>query len=575
MLPAQRERLMWRLAELIDKNADELAELESVDNGKTKFMASIIDVPWRAATTSLHGGLGHQDQRRDDPQLHRWHPRREVRDLHVARAGRGVRADRAVEFSARDGGVEARPGARGRLHLRAQTRRADAAHGAATRRARHGSRVSAGCRQHHHRAAARPAGAALVRASGYRQGRVHRFDRGRQDHQQVRDRYAQARVAGAGRQIAGPGVSRCRRERRHRGRFERHLLQPRPGVLRGLAPVSRIARCSTRWSRASVARKRRSSSARASTRETQMGPLVSRSSRTECSATSNRGKSRGRLSRGWRRVRRRAPATYVEPDRTRQREAGHARGARGDLRAGAGAQRFDDVERDRARRPTIRSYGLAASVWSKDVEYGARASRAKIKAGTVWVNCHNFRRSEHAVRRVQASQASAASTAGTVSRCTPRSSRFAWRCEGGRTSRLLWLALAGDSIASPHVRRPPISRTSEAAANRKPAAPVDGECASKRPTARLGNWMSHGRTYDEQRFSPAEANRRAQRARPRARLAFRRRPADRRGQESTPLVIDGVMYVHERVEQGVCARRAHRQRSCWEYDPQVPADVGA
>ena len=45
MLPAQREALLWRLSDLIEKNADELAELESVDNGKTKFMASIIDVP--------------------------------------------------------------------------------------------------------------------------------------------------------------------------------------------------------------------------------------------------------------------------------------------------------------------------------------------------------------------------------------------------------------------------------------------------------------------------------------------------------------------------------------------------
>jgi phenylacetaldehyde dehydrogenase len=45
MLPSQREALLWRLAELIESNADELAELESVDNGKTKFMASIIDVP--------------------------------------------------------------------------------------------------------------------------------------------------------------------------------------------------------------------------------------------------------------------------------------------------------------------------------------------------------------------------------------------------------------------------------------------------------------------------------------------------------------------------------------------------
>jgi phenylacetaldehyde dehydrogenase len=45
MLPAQREALLWRLSDLIEKHADELAELESVNNGKTKFMASIIDVP--------------------------------------------------------------------------------------------------------------------------------------------------------------------------------------------------------------------------------------------------------------------------------------------------------------------------------------------------------------------------------------------------------------------------------------------------------------------------------------------------------------------------------------------------
>jgi phenylacetaldehyde dehydrogenase len=45
MLPAQREALLWRLADLIDRHADELAELESIDNGKTKKMAGIVDVP--------------------------------------------------------------------------------------------------------------------------------------------------------------------------------------------------------------------------------------------------------------------------------------------------------------------------------------------------------------------------------------------------------------------------------------------------------------------------------------------------------------------------------------------------
>jgi phenylacetaldehyde dehydrogenase len=45
MLPVERQGLIWRLADLIDQHADELAELESIDNGKTKFMAGIIDVP--------------------------------------------------------------------------------------------------------------------------------------------------------------------------------------------------------------------------------------------------------------------------------------------------------------------------------------------------------------------------------------------------------------------------------------------------------------------------------------------------------------------------------------------------
>ncbi|HVY82493.1 MAG TPA: aldehyde dehydrogenase family protein [Steroidobacteraceae bacterium] len=44
MLPAQREALLWKLSDLIEKHTDELAELESVNNGKTKFMATVVDV---------------------------------------------------------------------------------------------------------------------------------------------------------------------------------------------------------------------------------------------------------------------------------------------------------------------------------------------------------------------------------------------------------------------------------------------------------------------------------------------------------------------------------------------------
>ncbi len=62
--------------------------------------------------------------------------------LHAPRAGRRVRADHPVELPAADGRLEARPGARRRLHDRAEAGRADAAERAAPRRARARGRAS-------------------------------------------------------------------------------------------------------------------------------------------------------------------------------------------------------------------------------------------------------------------------------------------------------------------------------------------------------------------------------------------------------------------------------------------------
>jgi phenylacetaldehyde dehydrogenase len=44
MTPSERTKLIWKLAELIDKNADQLAEIESLDNGKPKMIAKFVDV---------------------------------------------------------------------------------------------------------------------------------------------------------------------------------------------------------------------------------------------------------------------------------------------------------------------------------------------------------------------------------------------------------------------------------------------------------------------------------------------------------------------------------------------------
>jgi phenylacetaldehyde dehydrogenase len=42
--PADREALLFKLSTLVEKNMDELAEIESLDNGKTKLMATLVDV---------------------------------------------------------------------------------------------------------------------------------------------------------------------------------------------------------------------------------------------------------------------------------------------------------------------------------------------------------------------------------------------------------------------------------------------------------------------------------------------------------------------------------------------------
>ena len=45
MSPSQRGRLLWKLAELIDEHKEELAELETLDNGKPVFFSRLVDVP--------------------------------------------------------------------------------------------------------------------------------------------------------------------------------------------------------------------------------------------------------------------------------------------------------------------------------------------------------------------------------------------------------------------------------------------------------------------------------------------------------------------------------------------------
>ena len=64
------------------------------------------------------------------------------------------------------------------------------------------------------------------------------------------------------------------------------------------------------------------------------------------------------------------------------------------------AQRFDDLD-EVASEANDTSYGLAASVWTRDVS-AMHKMCAKLKAGTVWGNCHMMIDPALAVRRLQA-----------------------------------------------------------------------------------------------------------------------------------------------------------------------------
>ena len=87
-----------------------------------------------------------------------------------------------------------------------------------------------------------------------------------------------------------------------------------------------------------------------------------------------------------------------------------------------------------------------------------------------------------------------------------------------------------------------------------------------------GNWMSYGRTYDEQRYSPLDRIGAANVGTLGLAWYYDLDTAAR-AQESTPLVIDGVMYVTSAWSK-VFALDAATGRELWRYDPKVPGAAG-
>jgi quinohemoprotein ethanol dehydrogenase len=86
-----------------------------------------------------------------------------------------------------------------------------------------------------------------------------------------------------------------------------------------------------------------------------------------------------------------------------------------------------------------------------------------------------------------------------------------------------------------------------------------------------GQWMSPGRTYDEQRFSPlAQINDRTVQ---KLGLAWYADIDTDRGMEASPLMIDGVLY-NIQPWNITTAYDARTGKVLWRYDPEVPLKYG-
>ncbi|SVE26519.1 uncharacterized protein METZ01_LOCUS479373, partial [marine metagenome] len=87
------------------------------------------------------------------------------------------------------------------------------------------------------------------------------------------------------------------------------------------------------------------------------------------------------------------------------------------------------------------------------------------------------------------------------------------------------------------------------------------------PDREIRNWMSHGRSYSEQRYSPLKQVNDTNVSK--LGFAWYYDLDDHNVVEATPIVVDGIMYVTGAMGK-VYAMEATTGREIWYFDPRVP-----
>jgi len=121
MSASERGRLIWKLADLLEKNIDEFAELETLDNGKPIFESRYVDMPMVIDVLRYYAGLATKIRSSAGGRV-LYGGDRAGRNRLRARQAAGDRVDRRASPATNDAGIAAKAEAavRGRRRDRRQ-----------------------------------------------------------------------------------------------------------------------------------------------------------------------------------------------------------------------------------------------------------------------------------------------------------------------------------------------------------------------------------------------------------------------------------------------------------------------
>ena len=396
------------------RNADELAELESLDNGKPVKLAKRVDVRARRRAPALLRGLADAGSRATCSRWPSANMHCYTRKEPVGVCGQIIPWNFPLLMAAWKIGAGAGRG----LHDRPQAGRADAADRAAPGRAGARGRLPRGRAQRDHRRRRDRRGAGRPRRTSTRSPSPARPSVGREIGAKAGRALKRVtlELGGKSPNIILPDADL---DAAIKGALPGDLLQRRPGLQRRLAPVRargpvRRGR-RRRWSR-------RRGKARASgpglDPGTQLGPLVSAEQEERVRGYIEHGQGRGRRARRPAAASRDGDGYFVEPTLFSATERRPHDRPRGDLRPGAGraALRLDRGGRARARTtPSTGSRPASGRATSPRRTSSPRCCARATSGSTPGARATRRRRSAASRRR-----ASAASTAARASTPTSR-----------------------------------------------------------------------------------------------------------------------------------------------------------